>query len=621
MANINIDIAAEFTGAKAFQKAETSTDKLQKNVKDLGKSLVAVFGVQQVLAFGKASVKAALDAQAQQERLANLVKVTVGASESQIRSLNEQAAALENIGVVNKENVTQTQSQLATFNFQIDTIKQLTPAILDYVTAEKGAAASTDEFRSMTNGLAQALNGNFASLTKSGFVLDDATKKIIKNGSESERTAAIVAVLDSTYKDFNKNLRMTDSGQMQILANAADDVKEIIGTGLINALKGVGDDNSVADLAKNMESFATEISNAIQGLGLLIAKFKEIPGGNFLFDRLAFAYSTSGISILSKFFAETQKNLSGINAQGLIHLAELESKYAKEVLNNSKKLTAEELKQLKAKQLKAAIDKANLALGKSENVFDIERIQLAAAEVNQAQQLGKVTSQAQLLQITNDLARLQVKQSILALEDAIKSNDVQAITNATAKLNADLRVLGALTGQQVKLTEIKDILAGILPKDLINLDNLNQAIALLGKINTTTPAAVSGTTGLTPAQVEDALANEPSSVATSLSASEISGMRYAAQGMAEMNRYLATVASSMGGVAGASFAQGTAAGLPVAQSLSGARYAAQGAAAAGVSVVNNFNGIVGDPNGVAEIVNQVLRDAIDRGTLRNLATE
>jgi len=205
MSNIVIDIAAQFTGKKAFKQAETSTEKLTKNVKKLAQAVGLGFGTAQVLAFGKASVKAALEAQAQQERLANLVKVTVGATDAQVQALNEQAAALQAIGVVNKENITQTQSQLATFNLQIDTIKTLTPAILDYVTAEKGAAASADQFKQMTNGLAQALNGNFASLTKVGFVLDEQTKKTIKSGTETERAAALVKVLDSTYKDFNKN--------------------------------------------------------------------------------------------------------------------------------------------------------------------------------------------------------------------------------------------------------------------------------------------------------------------------------------------------------------------------------------------------------------------------------
>ena len=43
-------------------------------------------------------------------------------------------------------------------------------------------------------------------------------------------------------------------------------------------------------------------------------------------------------------------------------------------------------------------------------------------------------------------------------------------------------VLGVLTGQKVKLTEISDILKAIVPKDLINLKNLDEAIARLLRI-------------------------------------------------------------------------------------------------------------------------------------------
>jgi hypothetical protein len=107
------------------------------------------------------------------------MKVGTGATDEQIASLNAQAEALEKVGVVTGGNITQTQSQLATFNLQTETIKTLTPAILDYVTAEKGAAAGADEFKQMTNGLAQALNGNFGSLTRVGFVIDENTKKIV----------------------------------------------------------------------------------------------------------------------------------------------------------------------------------------------------------------------------------------------------------------------------------------------------------------------------------------------------------------------------------------------------------------------------------------------------------
>jgi hypothetical protein len=272
---------------------------------------------------------------------------------------------------------------------------------------------------------------------------------------------------------------------MDKLSVASANAQEIIGQGLINALKGLGDDGSIDSLATDMENLATKISGAIQGIGLMIEALQKIPNipGLGAITKLDKFFQFTNIGLALKLFEAANRGSANNPAEGLAHLAELEAKYTAATLKSSKKLTAEELKQLKAKQLKAAIDKANLALGKADEVFDLEKIGLQAAELNQAQQLSKVTSQAQLLQITNDLARLQVKQSILDLDKAIESQDVAAITAATNKLNADLKVLGVLTNQKIQLKDIETILKGILPKDLINLENLNAALALIGKIN------------------------------------------------------------------------------------------------------------------------------------------
>jgi hypothetical protein len=653
MANVVIDIAAEFTGNKAFKQAETSTDKLVKGVKKLAAASGLAFGTAQVIAFGKASVKASLDAQAQQDRLANLVKVTVGATQTQIQSLNDQAAALQNVGVVSKENITQTQSQLATFNLQVDTIKQLTPAILDYVTAEKGATASADQFKQMTNGLAQALNGNFTSLTRVGFVLDEQTKKIIKNGTESEKAAAIVDVLNSTYKDFNKNLTKTDAGKLQILANAANDAQEIIGTGLLDAVKMLGKDESVANLAAQMESVAIYTADVIRGIGVMVGYIKTITETinkiPFLDKIMEAVLSTNpifgAISALNK-LGKASQSASTQNATALAHLAELESRYAGKTLVIKKKLTAEELKALKAKRLQQAIDKANLALGKSDDVFNIDKIQIAAALTNQAEQLGKATSGAQLLQIANDTARLNVKKSILALEDAIAAKDEAAIIAATAKLNEDLKVLNALTGQKTQMAAIESILKGLTPKDLINQNNLDEALRKikqmmeeLAKIKFPTPSSSGGgstgggstgggSTGgsttilgtaaieaLTAAQAEAILATMPSSVKTNLTAAQISGNRYEAQAEAAFTKMIEQVGLATQ-TAQSSFLNGIQAGLNIPAALSGSRYAAQAqAAAGGQGYVINIQTGVGDPNAIAEAIDEVLRQARDRGTL------
>lgn len=619
MANVIIDIAAEFTGNKAFKQAETSTDKLTKGVKKLASAAGLAFGTAQVIAFGKASVKAALDAGAQQERLASLVKTTVGASQLQIQSLNDQAAALQDIGVVSKENITQTQSQLATFNLQIDTIKQLTPAILDYVTAEKGAAASADQFKQMTNGLAQALNGNFSSLTKVGFVLDEQTKKTIKSGTETERAAALVAVLDSTYKDFNKNLAKTDAGQMQILANAANDAQEIIGTGLLDAVKMLGDDDSVANLATAMQDVATYTADAIRGVGVLVDYLRSIPGVNILIDAFKVFNQTTPLGLLVELGKQARQNAEqqGTSAAALAHLAELESKYKVQALATARKLTAEEQKKLKAAKLKAAIDKANLALGKGEEIFDMDKIQIAAALTNQAEQLGKATSTAQQLQIANDVARLNVKRSILDLEAAIAAKDEAAIIAATNKLNADMKVLGALTGQKITLTDIDSILKGIEPADLINQDNLDEALrkiremlALLGQANTASKAKVptSGSmgSGIPIGDFISPISTTGGSIDAILEYGDAATERANAFALLQEQQnyadYLALIdyQRTVGDLGGYS---------------PNMNRGGSGGGSGNTIIVNTG---VGDPNAIAEAIDNVLREAQQRGTLTTI---
>lgn len=216
-------------------KSGTAFGRFSDRLKTVGAALGATFAATQVVSFFRQSISAAMEAEAAQTRLRSILLNTAGATEAQIAALGAQAEALSKVGVASKENITVTQSQLATFDLQGKTIKTLTPAILDYVTAEKGATASTDEYKQMTNGLAQALQGNFASLTRVGFVLDEETKKKIKSGSESERAAALVEVLNSTYKDFNKTLADTPEGRMVKLKQEFGDLQQEIGAALLPA--------------------------------------------------------------------------------------------------------------------------------------------------------------------------------------------------------------------------------------------------------------------------------------------------------------------------------------------------------------------------------------------------
>jgi hypothetical protein len=430
--------------AKGFREASKSTSALEKNVKKLGVSLAAVFSARAIVNFGRAAVRASLQQQAEQDRLNQLLTVGVGATSSQIAALNDQAEALEKLGVVTAGNITQTQSQLATFNLQTSTIEKLTPAILDYVTAEKGATASTEQFKQMTNGLAQALNGNFTSLTRVGFVIDENTKKQIKSGNESERAQAIVDVLNSTYKDFNKNLRETPAGQMQILANAAEDAQTIIGEGLIDSLMILAGDNTVDELAISMQEFATSTSEAIVNLGKLLKAIKAPEILQALGITLGKLTTKEGLIEIFTPFGEmgslpnadrARRSFMGGSggAGGNIETPQERAQRIKRE-NEQKRLAANllaaENKRLKSERARVALAKAQLALGKASKTLDLERIGIEAALKGQISETDRLSLNLQKA-ILDENASLAT-QLAAQLEEAVRrQNELKAALLAT----------------------------------------------------------------------------------------------------------------------------------------------------------------------------------------------
>jgi hypothetical protein len=574
MSNIVIDIAAEFTGNKAFKQAENSTDKLGKNVKKLAGALGLAFGGQQILAYGKAAVKAAAaDEKAQKQLALALKNVGLGrdaaSSEEYIQRLQSEFGILD-------DKLRPAYQTLAVAVQDSDKAQRLLNLSLDI------SASTGKDLGSVTAALSRAYLGNNTALSKLGVGI---SKADLKAGKFED----IIANLETTFAGAATQSANTFQGSIDKLGVAAANASEIIGTGLIDALKGLGDQDSVDNLAKSMQDVATYTADVIRGIGVMAEKLKGLPGFSLL-DVQMIPVIGAYISALNA-AGKASKGGYGITAQGLAHLAELQAKYAATLLKTKTKLTAEELKALKAARLKLAMDKANLALLKGEEVFDMDKIQIAAALTSQAEALGKATNASQALQIANDTARLNVKRSILALEDAIASKDEASIVAATNKLNADLKVLGALTGQSVKLSDIKSILESLKPADLINLANLDAAIAKmleLIRLQGTKPSVSGGAVGGSGGG--GAAVTQPRSIAEVNAAVAELGLNTQIQ--PNLREYTPD--------------QGMISGI----SPNGREF--------NFSVTVNTG--IGDPNAIAEAIDQVLIDAVSRGTLRGGAT-
>lgn len=611
MANVIIDIAAEFTGKKGFKQAETATDKMSKNVKKLAGALGLAFSGQQILAFGKASIKAAADDEKAQKQLALALK-NVGlsrdaaASEDFIQKLQSEFGILD-------DKLRPAYQTLAVATRDTAESQKLLQLALDI------SASTGKDLGSVTSALSKAYLGNNTALSKLGVGISKADLK-------AKSFKDITDELSTTFAGAATQSANTFQGSMDKLGVASANVKEIIGTGLIDALKALGEDDSVSTFAKDMENTALYIADIVRGVGQLITYVKQagdaaenIPVLNKVLEAVLstpFFWPTRALNKLgsdARKVSESQET----SAQALNHLAELQSNYVIKTLSNKKKLTAEEAKALKAAKLKLALEKANLALNKGQDVFDMDKIQIAAALTNQAEQLGKATSAAQALQIANDTARLNVKKSILALEDAIAAKDEASILKATEKLNADLKILGALSGQNVKLQDIKSILDSLKSKDLINLANLDAAIAKmmeLLKLQNTKPTETqtktqtqTNTAGLT--EFQKWVADKPADVSTADLFADLQGNQkwWETSGghfkgfEPFVGANIPTMAPTTYGGSGAGLG-GNGSGLQIPRE-------------ANVNITVNTG--IGDPNAIAEAIDQVLIDAVQRGTLRS----
>jgi hypothetical protein len=634
MANVVIDIAAEFTGNKAFKQADSATTTLTKNVKKLAGAVGLAYSTQAIVNFGKAAVKAFAEDEAAALRLNRAVEnLGIGFANP---AISKYIAALEKSAGVADDILRPAFQGLLTTTGSLTQSQKL---LNDAITISR---ASGIDLATVTEDLGKGYIGVTRGLLKYNTGL---TKAELQSKSFNEILGVILKRSAGAAEDYLD----TTAYKFDILSVASSNASEIIGGSLVDAFALIGGGTEASDAAAAIETIATALSKIIVQSGrtigvipTLIKNLKNL-GKNIFFG---FAGAQFGVNVTPPADKKEEAKLTLTEKKQQELLAKLE----KESLKREKERLALLNKQNAAKRLQGVIDKANLALGKGKDVFDLDQIQVAAALTNQAEQLGKATTSSQLLQITNDTARLNVKRSMLELEDAIATKDEEAIKAATKKLNADLGILGALIKQDLKMQDIKSVLESLKPKDLINLGNLDAAIAKMIELNrlqnAKAPAtdaaakaaeaaakAVEASAQLIPKNTTDFTLNNPTifklidkmlpsnsyneQLVTALNTgadlpSAVRGSNYQARAEQEYAAFLSQI--NMSGIAGQSLTSGMAQGLPLSNALSGSRYAAQGAASYGAGATIVVNTGVGDPEAIARAVEDVIRQANQRGT-------
>jgi hypothetical protein len=379
--SIRIDIAAEFVGKKAFASAEKSTNKLEETVGKLGKKLALAFSAKAVFDFASAAVKAFAEDEKSAAILANTMK-NLGlefqnpAVETFISKLSAATGEID-------DNLRPAMQKLLQVTGSVMQSQKLLTLALDV------AAGSGQSLDTVVSDLAAAMAGNTKGLRKYALGLTSAELQTMSFES-------LTAKLASTFEGSAAKAAETFAGQLKILSTAAGEAQETIGKGLVDAFNILsGDSGGITTLTDKLATLAQNVADITVGMAIFIDKLKSIPGVakgvEFLFNHFIDIFKTLNpllqpIIDLLTYFGKLGKEKTGTFQVGMsvTGATDYYSNQQKAITKAEKDAEARRLAAIKAAAAtKAKLDKAanakNLATQKAAAMFDLNKIQIAAA--------------------------------------------------------------------------------------------------------------------------------------------------------------------------------------------------------------------------------------------------
>ena len=410
--SVLINLAAEYTGKAAFDKAGKATNTLEKNVKKLAKTFGLAFGSAAVVNFSKQAVKAFAQDEAAAIRLNRAVEnLGIGFANP---SISKYISELERSAAIADDILRPAFQGLLTTTGSLTKSQEL---LNNAITISR---ASGIDLATVSQDLANGYVGITKGLKKYNTGLTTAE---LSTKSFAEVLGVLLARSAGSAQDYLGSTQY----KMDTLTIATGNASEIIGGGLVNAFARIAGGTEASDAAKAIEDIATAIAFTTETIGGLIgvipnllSTLKNIPKN--LVE--GFAGAQVGKNLTPKpTVTKTPAQLTREQQAKL--LAKLEA----DALKRQKALLALQKKQSDA-AIKAAADKAKLA--KSESIFNLEKIQIEAALK------GNISEE--------EKTRLLLMRAILE-EDVVTAETLEKkladIQKKNAQIAADLAIIAA----------------------------------------------------------------------------------------------------------------------------------------------------------------------------------
>jgi len=440
MSNVAINIAAEYTGKPAFDKANKSVMMLERNVKKLASGLGAGIGIAAFTAYGKAAVKAFSDDEAAARRLATAVD-NLGLSFSQSRVTDFIKNLELSAGIADDILRPAFQALLTTTGSLTKSQELLNNAI-------QISRASGIDLATVTQDLANGYVGITRGLKKYNTGL---TQAELKSKSFNEILGVMLTKSAGAAQDY----LTTTAYKMDVLSVAAQNAKESIGAGLVDAFARIGGGSTANDAAKTIDNIAKGIN------GITTAASFAVAGLVKLYKGLDWLTSFGGLtgangSLAGMLGSKPNTNRSSSPAGTAARTAQQRAAEAA-AAKRAKELAALTTKQVKAQKELTAEQKKQAELKKAGSVFDLEQIQILAALKGNISEEDRTRLQAQAAILNgNAVLATDLTKKILMAQDASGGLYAYFLSIGDAKIKNPFAFLDTWLEQfQEKLNNLK----------------------------------------------------------------------------------------------------------------------------------------------------------------------
>lgn len=283
--NFTAGIRNAITGVKNLKNHTTNATgelkKMQSQSKLTGEGLAslakkaagvvaAYAGFNQVKAFMSDCVVGVLELERANERLGTLMKNVKGTTQAQVDDIIKYGDALELVTTVEGDATVAGASQLATFQLQSSTIKALLPSLQNLAVGTYGVNVSQEQMIQTGNLVGKVMQGQTGALSRVGVSFSEAQGKILKSGTEAEKTATLIEVLNQNFGGLAENMAKTPEGRIRQLKNAWGSVKDIVGYGVLPAITSI-----VNFLASKIPDAQNAMTKAVDAVKVPIVWLKD----------------------------------------------------------------------------------------------------------------------------------------------------------------------------------------------------------------------------------------------------------------------------------------------------------------------------------------------------------